>query len=116
METEVTDSFYVVEIAPSIFLYGYSIGCAYLGSERFYKIPSTALKDGKVHGDFERNVLAFDSLKDIKNYIAHTGSKEDFLSWCEDLKKEYGGDGKPRYRKISATVSVELGEAKELAL
>lgn len=39
---------------------------------------------------------------------------KDFLSWCKDLQKKYGGDGKPRIRQVTATLLVDIGDAEEL--
>lgn len=54
------------------------------------------------------------SQEDCIKYIEKVGTMKDFLSWCKDLQKKYGGDGKPRIRQVTATLLVDIGDAEEL--
>jgi len=112
MPSDVTDSYYVVEVAPNLFLEEYSQGGAYCASKSLYRVFRY---EGEVP-EIRRNAARFDDLKDIGKYICRKGSKDDFLSWCQELKQRYGGDGKPKVRKVTATVSVGFEEAMEFPI
>ena len=111
MAENVTDSYYIIEVAPNLFLSWYSQGGAYCASRDLYRV----IKDGDIPA-LKRNVTRFDSLDDIGKYIKKRGSKEDFLGWCEDMKEKYGGDGKPKIRKVTVTVTVEFEEPMEMKI
>ena len=110
-------TFFVIEVAPSLFLTCYSQGGAYCADRKVFHIPREDyphLMHLTHEDDFLRETPILHSRKECIRYIQKGGSKEDFLNWCKDLQKKYGGDGKPRIRKVTATLLVDLGDAEEL--
>ena len=109
------DSRYIIEVAPQLYLECYEAACAYCAtgsllfkpSERWPNDPFVKHKD-----EWLRLVPMFKSPKDARKYIDRNGSKEDFLGWCKDLQKEYGGDGYPKIKKVEVTVTAEVKEER----
>ena len=121
MDRSANDSFWVVEVAPEIFLVAYSQGGCYVADKDIYSKPiekSPLLKHSEFKTisdyDLKRAVARFHSKKEISDYINKQGSMEDFFSWCESLKERFGGDGKPKVCKVEATISVKVKERKNL--
>ena len=108
---------FVIEVAPNLYLTCYAKECAYCASrtifyrpcEEFSQMESIENKD-----EFPSKIPRLYSHEDCIKYIEEGGTMEDFLSWCKDLQKEYGGDGKPRIREVTATLLVDIGDAEEL--
>lgn len=110
-------TFFVLEIAPDIFLECYSQGGAYCGDKTIYRRMCDMFPNNerdKNDTTWMYNDIAFKERRDVISYIRMNGSETDFLEWCKDLQKEYGGDGKPRIRKVTATLTADIGEGKEL--
>lgn len=110
-------TFFVIEVAPNLYLTCYAQGGAYCASRTiFYRPceewPHVEYLENK--DEFLSKTPRLYSHEDCIKYIEKCGTMEDFLSWCKDLQKEYSGDGKPRIRKVTATLSVDIGDAEEL--
>ena len=108
---------FVIEVAPNLYLTCYEQEGAYCASRTIFYRPCEEWPDVK-YIENKEEILSktpeFHSHEDCIKYIEEFGTMEDFLSWCKDLQKEYGGDGKPRIRKVTATLSVDIGDAEEL--
>lgn len=98
-------NFFVIEVAPNRFLSCYEQGGAYCSDSNIY--------DWLAY-EFFPNTPIIKTRKACLKYIQKAGTIDDFLAWCECLQKEYGGDGKPRIRKVTATLSVDIGEEEYL--
>ena len=96
---------FVVEVAPNRFLSCYEQGGAYCSDYNIYDCLAY---------EFFPNTPILKTRNACLKYIQKAGTMDDFLAWCESLQKEYGGDGKPRIRKVTATLSVDIGEEEEL--
>ena len=96
---------FVIEVAPNLFLSCYEQGGAYCANCNIFVCSRY---------EFSPDTPILKSREACLKYIKKAGTIDDFLAWCEDLKKEFGGDGKPRIRKVTATLSVDIGDAEEL--
>ena len=112
---------FVIEVAPNLFLTCYSQRGAYCASRNIFYKPRERFQDAETL--FVENIdeiltqtPRLNSEEDCIKYIQKKGSMEDFLDWCKNLKKKYGGDGKPRIRKVTATLTAEIEEGKEIKL
>lgn len=109
-------TFYVIEVAPNLYLTCYAQECAYLASRTIFYRPSEEWPQAKCvenRDEFLSKAPILYTHEDCINYIEKHGTMEDFLSWCKDLQQEYGGDGKPRIRQVTATLLVDIGDAEE---
>lgn len=107
------DSRYIIEVAPQLYLVCYSQELAYMAHSKMFFKPSKRWPNDPFveHKDeWLRLVQVFKSPKDARKYIDRNGSKEDFLGWCKDLQKKYGGDGYPKIKKVEVTVTAEVKE------
>lgn len=96
---------FVIEVAPNLFLNCYEQGGAYCANYHIFVCPKY---------EFSPDIPILKSRKECLEYIQKAGTIDDFLSWCKCLQKEYGGDGKPRIREVTATLLVDIGDAEEL--
>ena len=110
-------TFFVLEIAPDIFLECYSQGCAYCGDKTIYRRMCDMFPNNerdKNDTTWMYHVKTFKGRRDVISYIRRNGTETDFFGWCKDLKKKFGGDGKPRIRKVIATLTAEIQEGEVL--
>ena len=110
---------FVIEVAPSLFLTCYAQESAYCASRTIFYRPCEEWPQAEYlenKDEFLSKTPRLYSYEDCIKYIEEVGTMEDFLSWCKDLQKKYGGDGKPRIRKVTATLTAEIEEGKELHL
>lgn len=118
MQETHTQAFYVIEVCPDIFLECYSQGGAYCADNKIYfrRCDKYSWNADKYKCDklWRYNVATFGTPKEASNYICKNGSEKDFLEWCRDLKEKYGGDGKPKIRKVTETITADIAEGKEM--
>ena len=108
---------FVIEVAPNLYLNCYAQESAYCASRTIFfrpceKYPHVEYLENK--DEFLSRTPKLYSHEDCIKYIEKCGTMKDFLSWCKDLQKEYGGDGKPRIRQVTATLLVDIGDAEEM--
>ena len=105
------DEFYVIEVAPGLFLESYEQTCSYCASEElFYRNCDIYPNDAgyKYDKEYRRDVARFTSRSDALSYIRQYGSKKDFMAWCSDIAEDYGGDGIPRIRKVKVKLTASI--------
>ena len=107
-------TFYVIEVAPSRFLDSYlpegrSNTTPYIFNPYESNTVGRDIEGYNIWGKRFKNEDAFWA------YVSRRGSKEDFLEWCKCLRARYGGDGKPRIRKVTATLTADIGDGVEIS-
>lgn len=108
-------TFFVVEVAPSQFLAMYLPDFRSVKTTNIFP-PYERKEIWKTTDGYYLWAKWFQSEEAVWEDVDKWGNKDDFLNWCKDLQKEYGGDGKPRIRKITATLTAEIEEGEELHL
>lgn len=108
------DEFYVIEVAPGLFLESYEQACSYCAGEELFQRNCDIYPNDKRYKydtDYRLYVARFTSRSDALSYIRRHGSKKDFMAWCSEMAEDYGGDGIPRIRKVKVkiTASVNMG-------
>ena len=118
MQETHTQTFYVIEVAPNIFLECYSEESAYCADNKIYfrRCDKDSWNADKYKNDrlWRYNVATFKSPQEARAYILKRGTEKDFLEWCGSLKEKYGGDGKPKIRKVTETLTADIAEGKDL--
>lgn len=105
------DEFYVIEVAPGLFLECYEQAGAYCaGEELFYRKCDMYPNDKRYKYDkvYRHAAARFTSRSDALSYIRRHGSKKDFMAWCSDIAEDYGGDGIPRIRKVKVKLIASI--------
>lgn len=105
------DEFYVIEVAPGLFLESYEQTCSYCADEElFYRNCDIYPNDKryKYDKDYRHSAIRFTSRSDAVSYIRKHGSKSDFMAWCSEMAEEYGGDGIPRIRKVKVKLTANI--------
>lgn len=105
------DEFYVIEVAPGLFLADYEQMCSYCANEElFFRncdfFPND--KRFKYDKDYRYAVVRFTSRTDALSYIRKHGSKSDFMAWCSEMAESHGGDGIPRIRKVKVKLTASI--------
>lgn len=105
------DEFYLIEVAPGLFMGDYEQACSYCADEElFFRncdfFPND--KRFKYDKDYRYAVVRFTSRSDALSYIRKHGCKSDFMAWCSEMAEKYGGDGIPRIRKVKVKLMASI--------
>lgn len=105
------DEFYVIEVAPGLFLESYEQTCSYCACEElFYRKCDIYPNDKRYKYDkvYRHAAARFTSRSDALSYIRKRGSNKDFMAWCSEMAEDYGGDGIPRIRKVKVKLTASI--------